>query len=120
MPRGLIHAFASSVRCMFIPFQEYLSLRQRLAEVFMPTEELISRYYELEEQAVCNTWRRGIVYGGTETLAGRNRLQHQAVITGGKGGSADDDVSGRMEAVLTYDSARDTLVVFCMSLMYHL
>jgi hypothetical protein len=33
--------------------QEYLSLRQRLAEVFMPTPDLISRFYELEEQAVC-------------------------------------------------------------------
>jgi hypothetical protein len=35
-------------------------------------------------------------------------------MSGETGGSDDDKVSGRMEAVLTYDSTRDTLVVFRM------
>ena len=38
---------------IFAPVQEYQDLHKRLCEVFLPTDELISRFYELEEEAVC-------------------------------------------------------------------
>ena len=103
---GFVCQAACSAGLILIFKQEFQELAQRLKDIFMPTEQLIARFYDLEEKSACMLTSVAWCF--------RFKVHHISSIVQRGVSEGRDLACGRMEAMLTYDSSRDTISVFCM------